>query len=127
MPKIAIIDDDSDIVEAISNLLETKGYAVVTAGHVDEALELIDAEKPELILLEVMMDEPDDGFYLANKLRQKGIHVPIILLTSVSKALGFNFGAGQTLPIQDFIEKPVAPALLLEKIKEHLEKAGGQK
>jgi DNA-binding response OmpR family regulator len=127
MPKIAIIDDDPDIVEAISTLLSSKKYEVVTASHVDTALALVDSEKPDLILLDVMMDEPDDGFYLANKFRQKGIKTPVILLTSVSKALGFNFGAGQTLPIDDFIEKPVAPALLLEKIEEHLVKAGGAK
>jgi len=125
MPKIAIIDDDSDIVEAISMLLESKGYQIVTAGHVDEALSLVQSENPDLLLLDVMMDEPDDGFYLANKLRQKGITKPIILLSSVSKALGMNFGAGQTLPIDDYIEKPVAPALLLEKIKEHLKLSGG--
>jgi CheY-like chemotaxis protein len=120
MPKIAIIDDDPDIVEATTLLLESKGHSIVTAGNVDDALQLVRDEKPDLILLDVMMVEPDDGFYLANKFRKNGITTPIILLTSVSKALGYEFGKGKTLPIDDFIEKPVESSVLIEKINKFL-------
>lgn len=120
MPKIAIIDDDSDIVEALTMLLTTKGYIVVSAANITEAIKVVDEEKPDLILLDVMMDEPDDGFYLANKFKQKGVKTPIIMLTSVSKAVGYEFGKGQVLPIDDFIEKPVTPSVLIEKITKYL-------
>ena len=120
MSKIAIIDDDPDIVEATTILLESKGYSVVKAGNVDEARSLVNDEKPDLILLDVMMVEPDDGFYLANKFRKEGITTPIILLTSVSKSLGYEFGKSDTLPIDDFIEKPVSSAVLLEKINKFI-------
>ncbi len=123
MVKIAIIDDDPDIVEANSILLEANGYQVVSAGSVDEAISLIDREHPDLIILDVMMQEPDDGFYLANRFRKSGLVTPIIMLTSVSKAIGFNFGASEMVPIEEFLEKPVSPQVLLEKVTYHLEHA----
>ncbi len=123
MAKIAIIDDDPDIVEANTILLEASGFTVVSAGSVDEAITMVDREKPELIILDVMMQEPDDGFYLANRFRKSGVTTPIIMLTSVSKAIGFNFGASEMVPIEEFLEKPVSPTVLLEKVKFHLEQA----
>jgi DNA-binding response OmpR family regulator len=119
MYKIAIIDDDTDIVEATEMLLTAKGFSVVSAGNVAGALELIPKENPDLIILDVMMDEPDDGFYLANKFRKIGINTPIIMLTSVAKATGLTFGT-DTLPVNEFLEKPVPPAQLLEKIAIYL-------
>jgi DNA-binding response OmpR family regulator len=123
MPTIAIIDDDPDIVEANRILLESNGFAVVSAGSIDEAIGVVTTEHPDLIILDVMMQEPDDGFYLANRFRKAGLTTPIIMLTSVSKAIGFNFGASEMVPIEEFLEKPVPPALLLEKVKHHLEHA----
>ena len=120
MAKIAIIDDDPDIVEANTLLLESNGFNICSAGTVDEAIVLVNTEQPDLIILDVMMQEPDDGFYLANRFRRNGIQTPIIMLTSVSKAIGFHFGASEMVPIQEFLEKPVPPAVLLEKINYHL-------
>jgi DNA-binding response OmpR family regulator len=127
MYKIAIIDDDPDIVEAVTMLLESKGYGVVSAVNVETGTKLVETENPDLILLDVMMDEPDDGFYLSNKLKKKGVKAPIILLTSVSKSIGFEFGQGETLPVEDFLEKPVLSHILLDKIDFHLKKSGGAK
>jgi DNA-binding response OmpR family regulator len=123
MPKIAIIDDDPDIVEANRILLEAHGFDVCSAGSVDEAIAIVNSEQPDLIILDVMMQEPDDGFYLANRFRKNGVAVPIIMLTSVSKAIGFNFGASEMVPIEDFLEKPVPSSVLLDKIKLHLSRA----
>ncbi|MFC2131052.1 response regulator transcription factor [Bacteroidota bacterium] len=125
MFKIAIIDDDPDIVEATTLLLESKGYQVIKAGNVEDAMSLIESEQPDLILLDVMMEEPDDGFYMANKIRKIGLKTPIIMLTSVSKAIGYDYGASESLPVNDFLEKPVLPSVLMEKIVFHLEKSGG--
>ena len=124
MPKIAVIDDDSDIVQATTMLLEAKNYQVVSAGNVTDGFALIDNEKPDLIILDVMMDEPDDGFYMALKLRKNGVKTPIIMLTSVSKALGLEFGNVDTLPVNEFLEKPVSPAILMGKIAEQLKLSG---
>lgn len=126
MAKIAIIDDDPDIIEATSILLEAQGHQVISASNVTEGLNVIKSENPDLVLLDVMMDEPDDGFYMANKLRKLNFHNPIILLTSVSKTIGYDYAAGDTLPISDFLEKPVSPDELMKKINELLSFKGGQ-
>ncbi len=123
MSIIALIDDDSDIIQATSMMLEAKGYDVVTATNVKDGYNLILNVKPELIILDVMMDEPDDGFYLALKLRKNNIQTPIIMLTSVSKALGMEFGTGATNPVDEFLEKPIPPSVLLEKVKFQLTKS----
>jgi two-component system, OmpR family, response regulator len=120
MPTIALIDDDPDIVEANQLFLEANGYTVVTAGCVDEAIELVSRVKPDLFVLDVMMQEADDGFYLASRFRRSGINAPIIMLTSLTRAIGFNFGESASVPIQEFLEKPTAPSVLLEKIQRHL-------
>lgn len=122
MALIAIIDDDPDIIEASSLVLESKGYEVVSAQNPDDGYELIKEKKPSLIILDVMMDEPDDGFFLAQKLRREKIETPILMYTSVSKAVGFEFEAGDMVPVNDFVEKPISPAQLIEKIENLLKK-----
>lgn len=120
MAKIAIIDDDPDIVEAIGTLLELKGFEVITASDIDAGYDLISNETPDLIILDVMMQEPDDGFYLAMKLRKKGFNMPIIMLTSVSKATGLEFSADGAVPVNEFVEKPIQSNVLLDMINKYL-------
>ena len=69
MAKIAIIDDDPDIVDASSLVLTSKGYDVITASNPDDGYKIVMDQNPDLIILDVMMIEPDDGFFLAQKLR----------------------------------------------------------
>jgi len=118
--KIAIIDDDQDIIDAVTITLTAKGYQVVSAKNVNDGMKLVENEKPDLILLDVMMEEPDDGFYLATKLRKAGAQTPIFLLTSVSKATGLEFAGSQTLQVNEFLEKPLSSEILLQKINQYL-------
>lgn len=120
MVKIAIIDDDVDIVDAVKLILTAKGYQVVSAQNVNDGLKLIETEKPDLILLDVMMEEPDDGFFLAMKLRKIGIKTPIFLLTSIAKVTGYEYAGSDALPVDEFLEKPVKSDVLIEKINEYL-------
>ena len=78
-------------------------------------------KKPDLIILDVMMDEPDDGFFLAQKFRKEKFNGPIIMYTSVSKSIGMEFGASEIVPVDDFIEKPIAPDVLVDKVEKHLQ------
>ncbi len=117
MPKILVVDDDPDVVEAVTAFLEREGYAVRSAGSRREAMVKIDAEKPDLIILDVMMEEPDDGIAMAQQLRRDGFRNPILMLTSISRVTGLSYGADEsTVPVDDFVEKPVTPAALLEKV-----------
>jgi CheY-like chemotaxis protein len=117
MRKIAVIDDEIQIIEEIKQLLESEDYSVVYAQNVPDALKLIDEEKPDLVILDVMMQESDDGLYLANKFRQIGYNSPIIMLACISKVTGFSFTKSDALPVDEFLLKPVNPQLLLTNVK----------
>ncbi len=122
MSLIAIIDDDPDIIDATSLVLMANGYTVATANNPTDGYSLIKERTPDLIILDVMMTEPDDGFFLAQKLRRDGIKIPILMYTSVSKALGFEFGKSDMVPVDDFVEKPVSADVLLDKVQKLLNK-----
>ncbi len=117
MALIAIIDDDPDIVDASSLVLKSKGFDVITATNPQDAYKIVKEKKPNLIILDVMMDEPDDGFYLAQKFRREGITTPILMYTSVSKATGLDFGKNEMVPVDDFVEKPISPEELVSKVQ----------
>lgn len=120
MAKIAIIDDDPDILDASSLILQSKGYEVITAANPDDGYKIIKEQKPDLIILDVMMNEPDDGFFLAQKLRREKLETPIIMYTSVSKTLGLEFAAGEMIPVDEFVEKPISPETLIDKVEKLL-------
>jgi DNA-binding response OmpR family regulator len=120
MAKIAIIDDDPDILDASSLVLTSKGYEVVTATNPDDGYKIVKETSPDLIILDVMMNEPDDGFFLAQKFRKEKIFSPIIMYTSVSKSLGMDFGVNELVPVDEFVEKPISPEQLIEKVKKLL-------
>jgi DNA-binding response OmpR family regulator len=120
MAKIAIIDDDPDIVDASTLVLQSKGYTVITAFNPTDGYKIVTEENPDLIILDVMMIEPDDGFFLAQKFRKMNINTPIIMYTSVSKSLGMEFGPSEIVPVDEFVEKPVSPETLVEKVEKLL-------
>ena len=122
MALIAVIDDDVDIREASELVLTSKGYQVITANNPTDGYDIIIKNKPDLIILDVMMDEPDDGFFLAQKLRRNKVTTPIIMYTSVSKAVGMDFGASEMVPVDEFVEKPISPELLIQKVESFLNK-----
>ncbi|KAB2907293.1 MAG: response regulator [Ignavibacteriales bacterium] len=122
MSLIAIIDDDPDIIDATSIVLMANGYKVATANNPTDGYNLIMEKSPALIILDVMMNEPDDGFFLAQRLRREGVTTPIIMYTSVSKALGFEFGKSTMVPVDDFVEKPITADDLLQKVQNLLKK-----
>ncbi len=122
MALIAIIDDDPDIIEATSLVLRSRGYNVVTASNPDDGYKIVKETQPQLIILDVMMDEPDDGFFLAQKFRRENIKTPILMYTSVSKTIGFQYGSGEMVPVDDFVEKPISPEQLVNKVENLLEK-----
>ena len=122
MALIAIIDDDPDIIEASTLVLQSKGHKILTGVNSDQGYRIISENNPDLIILDVMMEEPDDGFFLAQKLRKEGFETPILMYTSVSKSIGFEYGAGEMVPVDDFVEKPISPDQLIAKVDALLEK-----
>jgi DNA-binding response OmpR family regulator len=122
MAKIAIIDDDPDILDASTLVLNAKGYETITASNPDDGYKIVKENSPELIILDVMMNEPDDGFFLAQKFRKEKIKVPIIMYTSISKTTGMDFGKSDLVPVDEYVEKPISPDELIEKVERLLKR-----
>ena len=125
MQTIVLVDDDPDIQESIKIVLENSGYVFKGATDRESGMSLIENANPDLIILDVMMEQPDDGFVMAQDLRAGGVKTPIILLTSIGSVTGMKFGKdSEVLSVNDFEEKPISPDKLLEKVKSLLEKGG---
>jgi DNA-binding response OmpR family regulator len=120
--KILIIDDDPDIIEAATVLLESKNYKVLSETDPDKGFESALNNKPDLIILDIMMTEPDDGFFLLKKLKKNNITAPVIIYSSVSNALGYDFGKNSLIQVDEFIDKPAEPEMLLNTIEKLLNK-----
>lgn len=122
MALIAVIDDDPDICEASTLVLSSRGHKVITASNPKDGYEIVINQKPDLIILDVMMEEPDDGFFLAQRFRKENIKIPILMYTSVSKTVGMDYAPGDMVPVDDFVEKPITPELLIQKVETLLKK-----
>ena len=126
--KILIIDDDPDITEAMKVVLEHKDYTVNNAGGIDQAMQSLRESRPDVIILDVMMDTPQDGFVLSRQLKQDENYknIPILMLTSVKDKMGIDFesvaGDESWLPVDEYLPKPVKPDVLLKKVEELLKK-----
>ena len=122
MFKILIVDDDPDMVEAGRIVLEKEGYLVESAANLADGLAKLDKTDPDLLILDVMMEEPDDGLRFARQARRQGNMLPIIMLTSVNRALGVQIGKDEEMvPVDEFLEKPVDPHTLVAKVQTLLE------
>ncbi len=120
--KILDVDDDVDVLEARRIVLEHNNYDVVSATNVKVAREILESDKIDLIILDVMMDKDSDGFNLAQgiKMNDKFKHIPIIMVTAVNQRTKFKFDLeqdGDFLPVEKFLEKPVDPDELIVTIR----------
>ena len=124
--RVLIVDDDPDIVEAMTVVLETKDYDVQSAHNSEDAAKSIAESTPDLILLDVMMDSPREGFNFSRSIKgnPETAKIPIIMITSVKEKVGIDFksaaGDESWLPVEDFLDKPVEPSVLLKKVAEYL-------
>jgi len=125
MAKILIVDDDPDVVETTRLVLTKAGHEVVHAHNVRDGHAALATQKPDLLILDVMMDEPDDGIAMAQDLRRKGFKKPILMMTSLDKVTGFNYDRDESLvPVDDYQEKPLDPAKLVARVAALLTKRG---
>ncbi len=90
---ILIVDDDPDFRLQYKIQLEAAGYAVVEAESKDDALASIEADKPVLVIQDLMMEQPDTGFTLCHKYKQAHPDLPVIMITGVTAETGIEFDA----------------------------------
>ncbi len=114
--KICIIEDEKDIVRLISYNLEKEGYEIVSYGSGDKALDFIKANRPDLILLDIMIPEID-GFEVCKQLKAnpETASIPIIMLTA--KAEESNIVTGLELGADDYMTKPFSVAILIARVR----------
>jgi CheY-like chemotaxis protein len=128
--KILTVDDDRDLVETLRIVLESGGYEAVAAYDAEAGLEKVRSERPDLVLLDVMMPNATEGFHFVWKLRNlEGEYfrsVPVIVLTAIHEKTELRFypdsadgtyKAGEYLPVQDLLDKPVDPGDLLQRVE----------
>jgi CheY-like chemotaxis protein len=124
--RILIIDDDPDITEAMSVVLGNKGYEVLVAHDSDQGRERLKEVKPDLIILDVMMRTSQEGFEFSREIKQdeQFKDIPILMLTGVKEKKGIDFksvaGDENWLPVEGFLDKPVKPNVLIEKVQDLL-------
>ena len=92
MAKILIVDDDPDVVEAVELLLKQQGHQMAIAYNRQEGMTRFKEFAPALVILDVMMEQPDDGITLAQDLRRDGYRTPILMLTTSAGRPGFPSG-----------------------------------
>jgi two-component system alkaline phosphatase synthesis response regulator PhoP len=124
--KILIVDDDPDLLEAVSTILESKGYAVAKAYGGVEGLKKARTEKPDLIVLDVMMPDKD-GYAVCRELKadEQYRSIPILLLTAVVSNIPtskYTQQMGMETEADDFMDKPVEPAELAKRVEALLSK-----
>ena len=120
--RILLVDDDRDFVESNKDLLEAQGYAILTAYDGKTGLETAIRERPDLMILDVMMATDTEGFEVSRKIPDTPElkHMRVLLVTGIRRAkhLPFGFEPDDTwLPVNDIMEKPILPEKLLEKIR----------
>ena len=126
--KILVVDDDPDMRDAISIILESRGYEIITAQDGVEALANLKAEKPDLMMLDLLMPKMD-GFAVMKELQDvrwaKHRGIPILILSSVREEASrrrYELETALTLEVDDYVEKPVSPDILLERVEKLLKR-----
>ena len=126
--KILVVDDDPDILDASAMILESRGYQVTTARDGVEGLAKLEAENPDLMILDLLMPKMD-GFAVCKELQnskwsnRRG--TPILILSSVREEAArrrYELEMGWELAADDYVEKPFPPEQLLERVARLLKK-----
>ena len=126
--KILVVDDDMDIRDSYQAILESHQYSVVTAVNKSQGMEKAKTEKPDLFILDVMMDTYQDGFDMARELKRDPDfkEIPILMSTGVGEKSGMDFkssaGDADWMPVEGFLEKPVQPETLITEVEKLLAK-----
>ena len=129
MAKILIVDDDPDMRLAIGSVLRSRSYDVIEADDGEEALIKLREEKPDLMLLDLLMPKMD-GFAVVKELKntqESYSNIPILIISSIREEAShrrYELEVGHELDVDEYIEKPIEPFILLERVQRLLSKGG---
>ena len=118
---VLLVDDDSEFLESGRMLLEAAGYEVHTASTGAEGLRLAERLHPQLVILDVMMESPREGFRVNYLLHQDPAFedIPVLMVTGVNAVVdgSYRFDVERGWPCEAFLDKPVLPEVLLSKVR----------
>ena len=125
--KILVVDDDPDILDAMSMILESRGYNLIFAHDGLECLDKLISEKPDLMILDLLMPKMD-GFAVYKELQtskwSEYRDMPILILSSVREEASrrrYELETGQILKPDEYVEKPIVPGVLIGRVEKLLE------
>lgn len=116
---ILLVDDDQDIIDSTCTILEAEGYAVECAATAEDGLRVYRDTEPDLVIVDLMMEEIDSGTNFVTKVRAIGSDVPVYLLTSVGDEMN-DSAPYADLGLTGVIQKPIVPSVLLRTLKAKL-------
>ncbi len=133
--KILVVDDDPDYLESVGAMLTAARYQVALAADEEQAAREIEAARPDLIILDVMMSRLNSGFQFLWELKRSEKHsgIPVLMVTGVDKALRLNYARHANarirtaeeealLPVAGYIVKPVTPKRLTDTVESILQR-----
>lgn len=126
MAKILIVDDDPDFVKLTQRILRSKGYDTMVAASGKQALEVMRKERPDLVLMDIMMSYILDGLDVTREMAQDPQlkDVPVIMVTSLTGARAqVALPSDEFIPVDEWIHKPIDPDMLLARVEAALKKA----
>lgn len=119
MPKILVVDDDPDFCESTRMILEPNGYTVISAGNSEQGMKKLAEEKPDLVILDVIMSTILDGLSMSQRMAelQEFKNVPILMVTSIANTdYAALFPTDEAINISGFLTKPISSRQLLDQM-----------
>lgn len=123
-PYILVVDDDPDILEGITTILETQPYRLATARDGKKCMEMINQESPDLLILDLLMPRMD-GWGVIREMRcePRFSKIPIMILTTVVEDASrrrYELETGMAMEVQDYVQKPARPKDLIQRVEKLL-------
>jgi CheY-like chemotaxis protein len=131
--RLLMIDDDPDFVEGIKSILEGADYVVDVEYNPDDGFKALQANPPDMLLLDIMMGRGAEGVMLARKIRKDPVlrDIPVLIITGIREQIAFLFPGEPVHPrfvaVDELVEKPVEPKFLLERVSALLQAAEERK
>jgi DNA-binding response OmpR family regulator len=125
--RLLVIDDDPDVRFSLTHMLEPAGYQVICAPTAEDGMDCIRKDHPDLILLDVMLASPSEGFHLAYELKrdEELKDIPIIMISAIGARMGMDYAkelGSDYLPVDRFLDKPLKSETVLGAVREVLQK-----
>jgi DNA-binding response OmpR family regulator len=123
--QLLIIDDDADFRKAIRIVLQKNGFICEEAVSAKNGFEKLKTNKPDMIILDAMLEDLASGFRFADTVKKSGEYssIPILMVTAIDKVTKLNFierKGTRLLPVDGYIEKPIEPETLIALIRQML-------